>query len=190
MNEVHKENAGEKWIWQGGDFTGSERSVNKEKGSYLFDLRFFDFLQGNSDPFRFQFGCLFLLDKTIERVIQASLTRCENHEHRLPVCLWLWKGVELATSSNSKQPCKDFKCRSLWDDVALASSTIPVLLLPDHLPAPSNKMPSLPFCTMWLITFTQEKSVSPETKKKKNHSDVKCSYSDIALICPSNMALL
>lgn len=167
MNEVHKENAGEKWIWQGGDFTESERSVNKEKGSYLFDLRFFDFLQGNSDPFRFQFGCLFLLDKTIERVIQASLTRCENHEHRLPVCLWLWKGVELATSSNSKQPCKDFKCRSLWDDVALASSTIPILLLPDHLPAPSNKMPSLPFCTMWLITFTQEKSVSPETKKNK-----------------------
>lgn len=38
-------------------------SEQKKKGSYLFDLCFFDFLQGNSDPFCFQFGCLFLLDK-------------------------------------------------------------------------------------------------------------------------------
>lgn len=42
--------------------------------SYLFDLRLLDFLQGNSDPLRLQFGSLLLLVDT-GKWLQQSFTQ-------------------------------------------------------------------------------------------------------------------
>lgn len=84
-------NAAGQWIWQDtrplgvgvvfqdrGWECGHKRWVGWG-GSYLFDLRLFDFLQSNSDPLCLQFGSLLLLDRhTGEWLLQASFTQLKT----------------------------------------------------------------------------------------------------------------
>lgn len=127
--------------------------------SYLFDLRLLDFLQGNSDPLRLQFGSLLLLVDTEGNGHSSHLHNDKNHTHGkktqnpvencrkkpflivfIHVVYYSAAGMRRCahtTSLNSKQPSKPFKTQKPWAQWHTTTCAKPTALLPSLFGLPT-----------------------------------------------------